>query len=259
VCGLKWSPDGTTLASGGNENRLCLWDGHMSRSGTTGTPRCTLTDHLAAVKALAWSPHQRRILASGGGTADRCIKLWNANLAPVNSLMNSIDTGSQVCALSWSKHRKELVSSHGFSENQLCLWKYPYLEKIREFKGHTARVLHLDQSPDGNTIVSAAADETLRLWDILGPNSIKPAGKSTHSASSTVTGPDAFIDQNQYPSIYSAYKNDEKIEDSKERFDQIGKKHKDRQNNKTNDLSAEFRNYNFDSDSTLNGNNFSLR
>ena len=26
VCGLKWSPDGTQLASGGNDNVLCVWD-----------------------------------------------------------------------------------------------------------------------------------------------------------------------------------------------------------------------------------------
>lgn len=47
----------------------------------------------AAVKALAWSPHQHGLLASGGGTADRCIRFWNtASGVPVNSL----DTGSQV-------------------------------------------------------------------------------------------------------------------------------------------------------------------
>jgi WD40 repeat protein len=26
VCGLKWSPDGQQLASGGNDNLLCIWD-----------------------------------------------------------------------------------------------------------------------------------------------------------------------------------------------------------------------------------------
>lgn len=50
-----------------------------------------------------------------------------------------------MCALQWSKHQKELVSSHGFSEYQLCLWKYPSMAKIKELRGHTARVLHLDQ------------------------------------------------------------------------------------------------------------------
>lgn len=147
VCGLAWSDDGTTLASGGNENYLCIWDAAMSmrstNSGRSATrsnrepPRLTLTQHVAAVKALAWCPFHRGLLASGGGTADRTIKFWNSNSGAV---LNSIDTGSQVCSLLWSKHQRELCSSHGFSENQLILWRYPNMTKIQEFKGHTARV-----------------------------------------------------------------------------------------------------------------------
>eukprot|EP00952_Eustigmatos_sp_NYUAD-ZCMA_P012703 50923-Eustigmatos_ZCMA.PRE.1 len=40
--------------------------------------------------------------------------------------------------------------------------------KVKELTGHTARVLHLAQSPDGATVVSAAPDETIRFWNILG-------------------------------------------------------------------------------------------
>jgi len=180
VCGLRWNDEGSTLASGGNENLLCLWDASMSRRGGGGAagnngggnfdmsnigPRLALTQHRAAVKALAWCPFHRGLLASGGGTADRTIKFWNTNSGAV---LNSIDTGSQVCSLLWSKHQREICSSHGFSENQLILWKYPTMTKIQEFKGHTARVLHMDQSPNGGCVVSAAADETLRFWDVFG-------------------------------------------------------------------------------------------
>lgn len=172
VCGLKWNDDGTTLASGGNENYLCLWDAAMSRrnnsshnNGGALSPRLLLKHHQAAVKALGWCPFHRGLLASGGGTADRTIKFWNTNSG---AMLNSVDTGSQVCSLLWSKHNKELCSSHGFSENQLILWKYPGMTKIQEFTGHTARVLHMEQSPDGACVVSAAADETLRFWDIFG-------------------------------------------------------------------------------------------
>lgn len=159
VCGLKWSPDGTSLASGGNDNLLCVWDAAAASSGGVVTPRHRLTGHCAAVKALAWCPFQRNTLASGGGTADRCIKFGNASNG---ALLNSIDTGSQVCSLLWSQHEKEILSSHGYSRNQLCLWKYPSMAKVKELEGHSARVLHLAASPDGAHVCSAAADETLR-------------------------------------------------------------------------------------------------
>ena len=74
----------------------------------------------------------------------------------------------QVCALQWNTHEREILSSHGFSKNQLCLWKYPSMVKVGEFNGHTSRVLHLSQSPDGTSVCSAAADETLRFWRVFG-------------------------------------------------------------------------------------------
>ena len=218
VCGLSWSADGATLASGGNENYLCLWDaarsgqaqpsecapraimrqhqvpfqrpssrpssssgclpdGRRRRRGAAGRrrrrhwrrrrraagreccyragpveerargagPGATDGDRRAprppgprrhrrdrpptqaAVKALSWCPMHRNLLASGGGTADRTIKFWNAH---TGAMLHSVDTGSQVCALLWSRHHKEIVSSHGFSQNQLCLWRYPSMHRF---------------------------------------------------------------------------------------------------------------------------------
>jgi len=162
VCGLKWSPSGQQLASGGNDNLLHIWDA-QSISNRTYVHR--LEHHQAAVKALAWCPFQSSLLASGGGTADRCIKFWNTT---TGALVNSVDTHSQVCSLQWSKHEREILSSHGYSRNQLCLWKYPNMLKMAELNGHTSRVLHMAQSPDGYSVVSAAADETLRFWKPFG-------------------------------------------------------------------------------------------
>lgn len=61
VCGLKWSFDETQLASGGNDNKLFIWNNHSSQ------PLAKFSNHCAAVKAIAWSPHQNGLLASGGG------------------------------------------------------------------------------------------------------------------------------------------------------------------------------------------------
>jgi len=173
VCGLKWSSpaassssSGSRLASGGNDNRLNIWDDR-----NLAMPAFSLTKHSAAVKALAWAPWQRHLLASGGGTADRMIRLWNT---ATGACHHAVDTHSQVCALQWSQHDKELVSSHGFSRNQLVLWSYPSMVKLAELSGHTSRVLHLAQSPDGETVASAGADETLRFWRILGGARDKP-------------------------------------------------------------------------------------
>ncbi|CAM6100936.1 unnamed protein product [Calypogeia fissa] len=174
VCGLKWSPSGQQLASGGNDNILHIWDAATASSQGPSGYLHRLDDHQAAVKALAWCPFQANLLASGGGTADRCIKFWNTH---TGACVNSIDTQSQVCALQWSRHEKEILSSHGFSQNQLCLWKYPSMVKMAELTGHTSRVLHLAQSPDGFTVASAAGDETLRFWQVFGaPEMINKAG-----------------------------------------------------------------------------------
>jgi len=158
VCGLKWSPDHQHLASGGNDNRLFVWN------ATSTSPMQHHMEHLAAVKAIAWSPHQHGLLASGGGTADRCIRFWNTL---TNQPLHCVDTGSQVCNLAWSKHSNELVSTHGYSQNQILVWKYPSLVQIAKLTGHSYRVLYLAMSPDGEAIVTGAGDETLRFWNVF--------------------------------------------------------------------------------------------
>ncbi|KAK6925622.1 Anaphase-promoting complex subunit 4, WD40 domain [Dillenia turbinata] len=176
VCGLKWSASGRQLASGGSDNLLFIWDRTAASSNNASQWLHRFEDHTAAVKALAWSPFQGNLLASGGGGGDRCIKFWNTH---TGACLNSIDTGSQVCALLWNKNERELLSSHGFAQNQLTLWKFPSMVKMAELTGHTSRVLFMAESPDGSTVASAAADETLRFWNVFGTGKVaKPAPKA---------------------------------------------------------------------------------
>lgn len=170
VCGLKWSPDHLLLASGGNDNKLLVWNVNGGN-----TPIQTYNDHIAAVKAIAWSPHQHGLLASGGGTADRCIRFWNT-LTGQN--LQYVDTGSQVCNLAWSKHSNELVSTHGYSQNQILIWKYPSMIQLAKLTGHSYRVLYLAVSPDGEAIVTGAGDETLRFWNVFNKSRCTKESKS---------------------------------------------------------------------------------
>lgn len=158
VCGLKWSLDGHQLASGGNDNQVMLWDLHSS------APVARLRQHCAAVKALAWAPYQHGVLLSGGGTADRTIRFWNTLTL---EHMHSIETSSQVCSLLFSKNTNEFVSTHGYSQNQIHLWSYPTRARVATLTGHSCRVLYLAISPDGETIVTGAGDETLRFWSLF--------------------------------------------------------------------------------------------
>ena len=59
--------------------------------------------------------------------------------------------------------------------------------KMAEMTGHTSRVLHLAQSPDGYTVASAAGDETLRFWQVFGaPESNKASQKRTKEVGSAL-------------------------------------------------------------------------
>jgi len=133
ICGLKFNHFDYTLASGGNDNKVIAWD------ITKGQELRRFSEHTAAIKAIDWSPHQNGLLASGGGSSDKCIKLWNIK---TGDRVSSVDTGSQVCALKFGKSVNELVSTHGYSRNQIEIWKCNELVNIATLTGHSSRVLY---------------------------------------------------------------------------------------------------------------------
>ncbi|KAM3246990.1 hypothetical protein P3L10_008757 [Capsicum annuum] len=126
-----------------------------------------MTDHTAAVKALSWCPFQSNMVASGGGVGDQCIKFWSTN---TGACLNTVKTGSQGCSLLWNKHDRELLSSHSFTDNQLTVWKYDSLTNNTTLcsfmlifcNALLTFLLDMFPSPDGYTVATAAADETLR-------------------------------------------------------------------------------------------------
>ena len=67
----------------------------------------------------------------------------------------------------FSKTTNEIVSTHGYSDNAVVVWKYPSLKKVATLTGHSLRVLYLAMSPDGETVVTGAGDETLRFWKLF--------------------------------------------------------------------------------------------
>uniref|UniRef100_A0A3Q4AI05 CDC20/Fizzy WD40 domain-containing protein n=1 Tax=Mola mola TaxID=94237 RepID=A0A3Q4AI05_MOLML len=141
VCELQWSLDRRYLASGGNDNLVYVWP--RLQEGGVGS-------HSQAVH----SKHP----ASGGGTNDRHIRIWNVNSG---SCISSLNTQSQISSLVFAPNYKELLSAHGYTRNSVVMLKYPSLRKVKELNGE---ILNLTLNPDCSTIATVAGDETIRLW-----------------------------------------------------------------------------------------------
>ncbi|KAJ3216541.1 substrate-specific activator of APC-dependent proteolysis [Dinochytrium kinnereticum] len=203
ITSVNFNPKGTHVAIGTNRGQVQIWDvaqsrrlrelsGHESRVGslawngdyvlTSGSrDKQILHRDLRApqtVQTLSSHRQEANMLASGGGTADRRIRFWNASSG---SVLSSFDTNSQVCNLAWCKNSNEIVSTHGYSQNQVCVWKFnnpmdrklPQISPIATLTGHTFRVLYLATSPDGQSIVTGAGDETLRFWNVFPKAKVK--------------------------------------------------------------------------------------
>ena len=187
ICSLRYSIEGDLLASGGNDNIAYIWDIRNLKNNIFNflfdensvnpyeiRPYSVNNLHQAAVKAMNWCPWKRHVLATGGGSKDKSIKIYSCDC---NKLIKNINTESQVCALVWNEKEKEIISSHGYNKNQIIVWNYEKAKKICELKGHMDRVLYMVKSPDEKYICTGSGDETLRFWkindEIIGKNKFK--------------------------------------------------------------------------------------
>jgi cell division cycle 20-like protein 1, cofactor of APC complex len=215
ICGLRFSPDWQLLASGANDNLVNVWSHHMvgstyslgRRAGAEGgsggadagaaPAPATLwkfTQHRSAVKAMAWSPHAAGLLATGGGRDDKQIRLFST---ATGEMLDAVDTGSQVCTLAWAPGVNEIVSTHGYVNHAVAVWRYPTMARVCALYGHAARVLHSALSPDGTSLVTGAADNTLRFWELFPPApGVDPVdyrglsgGASTEAGTATLVSP----------------------------------------------------------------------
>ena len=117
--GLAWNDQGTLLASGGNDNTICIFDARHSLD----TP-VWQGEHASAVKALAFCPWIEGVLASGGGTHDQKLCFWQCK--PVSGTQRdalpvklrpftSLEVRAQVTGIVWSRQYRELCVTYGYT------------------------------------------------------------------------------------------------------------------------------------------------
>lgn len=188
MCGLALSGDSGLLASGGNDNLCVVWEPRGARA------LHVLRHSSAAVKALAWCPQHAHLLAAGGGSLDRRVRVYNA---ASGALCDEVDTGSQVVGLLWScapSGPRELLSAHGFSSNSLALWRASGMARLREFRGHTGRIVSLAHNADRSVVCSLGGDETVRFWRVWEPRAAVALHRSpTRSPARSLTPLDSAL------------------------------------------------------------------
>nr|CDS27521.1 cell division cycle protein 20 [Hymenolepis microstoma] len=159
ICGLQWSPDFRFLASGANDNLVCIYNANRTFQLQGVQPDHILNKHEAAIKAIGWCPWKPTLLATGGGTADHHIRFWNAFSGVC---VRDVDVTTQVSGLIWNEEYREIITSHG--DGVLRIWKYPNINLVKTLAEHEDRVLSICASPDGEMIASIGGDENVRIW-----------------------------------------------------------------------------------------------
>jgi WD40 repeat protein len=83
---LAWSPDGRTLATGGEDGAVALW------SMPSGRRRAVLRGHTGAIQSLAWRP-DGKILATA--SVDGSLRLWQGDTGREQAALYAIDGGKE--------------------------------------------------------------------------------------------------------------------------------------------------------------------
>lgn len=157
------------LALGHNDNTVSIYD--LRRPSESLHIH---TAHQSAIRALAWNPECRHELASGGGTNDRQIHIWNANSTSDNYFFKK--TNAQICNLFWNiaNNKKHLIAIEGFGsapgyQIPIYLWDNSRLTE--------QTVLNLNEVGKGRPLHSAIGNTPnklivggegyLQFWDLF--------------------------------------------------------------------------------------------
>jgi WD40 repeat protein len=162
---VAFSPDGKTLASGGQDALIKLWDVSTKEETTT------LRGHAFSVYSLAFSPDGALASASW----DKTVKVWNLGSEPARLSLEKQEVFKErtqavleghedwVYCVAWAPDGKKFASGSG--DRKVILWDVA-TGVGKPLAGHSGAVSSVAFSPDSQTLASGAWDGKVILWDV---------------------------------------------------------------------------------------------
>jgi WD40 repeat protein len=170
---VAFSPDGTRLATGGDDRMVRVWD------AATGALQATCRGHASKVLAVAFRPDGARLATA---SADGTVRQWDPATCRQVEPAYERHTG-EVAAVAYSPDG-ERVASAG-TDRTVRVWRAEGRQDVAVLHGHTGAVVSLAFTPDGRRLASFSAalswapvggmteDGTARVWDV-GPTASLP-------------------------------------------------------------------------------------
>src|SRR5262249_38615075 len=154
---LAFSPDGKTLASGGFDRIILLWDTQ------TWKPREPLEGHTREVTYLAFSPDGRQLASVASGPDSCAVRLWDvASGQPAGGLGGPVK--EVMLGLAWSPDGRALAC--GGLDRSLYLWDVAARKEKHVIPGVTEHFVRgVSFSPDGRWVVTGGGTGSTQLWD----------------------------------------------------------------------------------------------
>jgi WD40 repeat protein len=156
VRSVAFSPDGGTLALGGDDGAIRLWE------TSTWCERAVLLVHTDVVRCVAFSPDGRRLVSSG---QDRRVMLWDAiRGVAIRQLSQPGPNPVQLAMFSPDGSTIAIGELSGVPYDVGLL--DPETGAVRaELTGHESGIRAMAFSPDGRTLATAGDDGCIKLWN----------------------------------------------------------------------------------------------